>query len=121
MTMHSGRVSDIDPRRTPLLQDVLNEGSVEKLIRSDELEDFVTVLSFLDPREATDFARCVFKCRRHKLIEQERRFWLIAKARCAVKGRRAELYAQTLAKVFVAEYFGGKTGRDGKSSDNGNK
>ena len=122
MSMHSTNMQAFDPKRAALLSDVMSQDSVKELLHSDELDDFVTVLNLLNPKQALAFADCIFKCRRHGLKEREKRYWLKAKALCAVGGRRAELYAQTLAKVFVAEYFGGKShGSNGNKPDDGNK
>jgi len=117
--MHSGN-TDFNAKRMPLVQAVQQMDATKELLRSSKNADFITVLNFLDPQEATDFAKCIFKCQRHGLRNLEEYFWYIAKARVAVKGRRSEMYAQTLARLLVPEFFGGNKvdGNDKRKPDN---
>jgi len=118
MTMHSGNMNTFNAKRAPMMQAVRQLEAAKEILRSDRREDFITVLNFLDPQEATDFALCIYKCRRHGLTQQEERFWLIAKARVAVRGDRAKMYTQTITGNLIAEFFGGKSVSSG---NNGSK
>jgi hypothetical protein len=118
MVMHSGN-TDFNAKRMPLVQAVQQMDATKELIRSSKTDDFITVLNFLDQQEATDFAQCLYKCRKYGLKNLEERFWFIAKARVAVKGRRSEMYAQTLARLLVPEFFGGNKVNNGNNRKDG--
>ena len=120
MTMHSGR-GDFNPKNSTLLSDVMNTEVIERLIHSDSVEEMVTVLQFIDPQQALDWAECIHKCRRHNLVEKERKYWLKALALCAVEGRRASMISQTLMRVAVPEFYGGKGDGSNKSGNTNNK
>jgi len=111
MTMPSRNA--FNPRFAPLLQDTVQLDAAKELLRSTEEEDFITVLSFVDEKKAIAFAKCIYKSRKHKLIDQEKRFWMIAKSLVAVKGRRADTYAQVITRLLVPEFFGGKSTHGG--------
>jgi len=98
------------------LRDINTPEAVQEILHSKKDDDFITALNILDEKKAIAFAKCIDKCRRHSLEEREKRYWLEAKAMCAVKGRRVELYAQSIAGIMVAEYFGGKS----SNKNNGN-
>lgn len=118
MVMHSGK-TEFNPTRSPMLQAVQQLDATKELIRSSKEADFITLLDFMDPGEATDFAACIYKCRKHNLPLQEQRFWLIAKARVAVKGQRADKYSMTLARLIVPEAYGGHSASGNGHNGNG--
>lgn len=95
-------------KRIPYLEDRRRAQILTQLFKPEEkVEDFTALLTFKDDKEATAFGNCIFKCRRHKLLHQENRFWLIALARCGVKGERAKMISQTAMGVAVPEFYGG--------------
>lgn len=97
------------PASLPILGDATMFPLAKELIKSDrKAEDFITLLNFMDPKEATDFAYCLHKCQIHKLDKQADLFWTIAKARVAIKENRAKMFSQTIIGVAVPEFFGGK-------------
>lgn len=119
MTMPSRGV--FNASHGPLLQDTVSLDAAKELLRSTEEEDFVTALSFVDEKKAIAFAKCIHKCQIHGLKLQEKRFWRIAKALVAVKGRRADLYSQVIARLLVPEFFGGKSTQNGNGSGKSRK
>lgn len=76
-------------------------------------DEYIKLMYFMNPREATAFAKCIAKCRRYNLPRLERKFMLIAEARCAVRGFVAKLAVQSDAKLLVADFFAtdGKKGK----------
>jgi Na+-translocating ferredoxin:NAD+ oxidoreductase RNF subunit RnfB len=108
----------------PLEEAINMDQEAAKLVKSDKLDDFVTMLNFIDEKKAIAFAQCVHKCRKSALKKREEFFFLIARSMVSVKtggktgGNRAQLFAQTLMGVAVPEFFGG--GSDARSR-RGNK
>lgn len=111
----------------PLLQAINPEKEAIKLVQSDKLDEFVTMLNFLDSEMAIAFAKCVHKCRQYGLKKREEFYFLVARSMVSIRtkgkggGNRADLFAQVLMGVAVPEFFGGgnaqKRGRNNESSN----
>lgn len=96
----------------PFVQPVANPADIDKFLNADKNEEFVALLYFSTVEEATDWGKTYSKCLEHGLKEKAQLFFLIAKARCAVKGDRAKLAAQVAIRVAIPEFFDGRTYRE---------
>lgn len=99
-----GPVPEMAERR-PLLEIIPDGHAAKDLLHTDRFDDFITALRFANQKQALAFAKCIFKCRKHHMVDREKQFKLSALALCAENGQRAAMYGYTLAGVFP-EAFG---------------
>ena len=117
MTMHSGKV---DARHTPMLTAIPQSDIIQQLLHTDDVTKYITAMNFRDDQQAFDFAECIYKCRRHHLIQEEERYWLKGLALCAIKGDRARMVSQTIMGVAVPEFYSEKA-HGPRDKNDGNK
>jgi hypothetical protein len=122
MTMHSGR-TDFNPTRSPMVQAVQHLESIKELIRADRRDDFITMMNFMDREISISFCQALYKAIKHNLEEREDYIWNLGLSMVAIKGNRAQMFAQTAAGLLVPEFFGGKqvNGSSGKKPNSPNE
>ncbi len=110
----------------PLVESMGLDQEASKLVQSSKLDQFVTMLNFIDEKKAIAFAQCVHKCRKYGLKKREEFFFLVARSMVSVQtgakngGNRAQLFSQTLMGVAVPEFFGGGSDTTSHRKDNRN-
>lgn len=113
-TGQSQRGDGFKPFQTPFLTDVSTPQAVTELIRSEKIDDFLTLTNFPDVNEATAFAVCLHKCDRYHLDVHKKLFWYAARAKVSVNEMRAKMYLQAVTGV-VSPAIMQKGKGDGKS------
>lgn len=73
---------------------------------------FLSLSFFMDVNEATDFAWCIHKCRKHHLKQQEQLFLYMINARVSVKGYRSAQIVDVLTQLQIDS-----RGRDFEKAD----
>lgn len=94
-----------NPQSLPFIDDMNISAMADKLLKSEKPEEFITALNFPDRRKAMAWSRSIHKCRRHKLVEGEKLFWIMAMSECAISETRAKLFSMTAMGVAVPGFY----------------